>query len=516
MEAGLDPESGPPRGRGHGGPRRGVTGARSSSRGASRAPRTLVFRAWTEPDRLACWFGPKGFTMLSCTLDLRPGGVFHYGMRSPDGHAMWGRWVFREVVAPERLVFVASFSDEAGGVTRHPFAPDWPQEVLSTVTFAEQRTARRCSTMRVPVNATASERAGLRRRARRDAEGLGGDPGPARRLPGAGLSRARPIEGRVPFGSPAGLGTDIVPPADSFAGGSCRGRLPIGSRPIEFRPPRARTMMRRPRTIGIAVAVIFGAVQGATRADDGVPVDLTGYRPDCGVAVVHREGRLSVAWPIAAGEAGRLVIDLRLDRPRIESLGIGKDLAGEAVAIVEGVDPATFMTVGTRVGPAVAPPYEVLAQRFEIDLRPVGLGIGLEHAHDFLNGTEGVLPGQRRHAGLHRLTVHASHHLLVLLHHSAHLLIRRLGMIRRSPHAAVVHAHAAMIHAHTAVIHAHTAVIHAHAAVIHRPCRRWLAVGRGCRLDCGHERQRGDRSRRDEGERSCVSSHVKPLLVVDA
>src|SRR5205823_4677268 len=83
---------------------------------------------WVEPDRLARWWGPKGFTMLSSTLDLRPGGIFHYGMRSPDGREMWGRWVFREVVAPERLVFVASFSDEAGGVTRHPFAPDWPLE----------------------------------------------------------------------------------------------------------------------------------------------------------------------------------------------------------------------------------------------------------------------------------------------------------------------------------------------------------------------------------------------------
>jgi uncharacterized protein YndB with AHSA1/START domain len=122
------------------------------------SPRTLVFRAWTEPDRLARWFGPKGFTMLSSTLDLRPGGVYHYGMRSPDGHEMWGRWVFREVVAPERLVFVASFSDKTGGVTRHPFAPDWPAEVLSTLTFSEHD-GRTTLTMRgVPINATESER----------------------------------------------------------------------------------------------------------------------------------------------------------------------------------------------------------------------------------------------------------------------------------------------------------------------------------------------------------------------
>jgi uncharacterized protein YndB with AHSA1/START domain len=122
------------------------------------APRTLVFKAWTEPARLARWFGPKGFTMLSCTLDLRPGGVFHYGMQSPDGHAMWGRWVFREVVTPERLAFVASFSDESGGVTRHPFAPDWPAEVLSTLTFAEHDGRTTLTMWGVPVNASDSER----------------------------------------------------------------------------------------------------------------------------------------------------------------------------------------------------------------------------------------------------------------------------------------------------------------------------------------------------------------------
>jgi uncharacterized protein YndB with AHSA1/START domain len=121
------------------------------------APRALVFRAWTEADRLARWFGPKGFTMFSHRLDLRPGGLFHYGMRSPDGQAMWGRWIFREVIAPERLVFVASFSDEIAGIARHPFAPDWPPEVLSIVTFTE-RDGQTTLTMRgVPLHASAAE-----------------------------------------------------------------------------------------------------------------------------------------------------------------------------------------------------------------------------------------------------------------------------------------------------------------------------------------------------------------------
>jgi uncharacterized protein YndB with AHSA1/START domain len=122
------------------------------------APRELVFRAWTEPDRLARWFGPKGFTILSRTLDLRPGGVFHYSMRSPDGREMWGRWVFWEVVPPERLAFVVSFSDERCGVTRHPFASDWPLEVLSTLTLTDHGGGTLLTMRGVPLNATVSER----------------------------------------------------------------------------------------------------------------------------------------------------------------------------------------------------------------------------------------------------------------------------------------------------------------------------------------------------------------------
>ena len=102
-----------------------------------RAPRELVFDAWTKREHLMHWMGPKGTTIARATLDLRPGGSFHYGMQSPDGHMMWGKWTFREIVRPERLVVVVAFSDESGGVARHPFVPNWPLETLSTMTFDE-------------------------------------------------------------------------------------------------------------------------------------------------------------------------------------------------------------------------------------------------------------------------------------------------------------------------------------------------------------------------------------------
>lgn len=101
------------------------------------APRQRVWRAWTDRDELMRWFGPAGFAMPVCRLDLRAGGGLHYCLRDAAGHEMWGKWTFREVVAPERLVLVQSFSDAQGGITAHPMAPTWPRETLSETRFVE-------------------------------------------------------------------------------------------------------------------------------------------------------------------------------------------------------------------------------------------------------------------------------------------------------------------------------------------------------------------------------------------
>lgn len=123
------------------------------------APRDLVFRAWTDADHLARWWGPRGYTCHSGKLDLRPGGSYHYGMTSADGHAMWGLWTIREVVPPQRLVWENSFSDEKGQVARAPFAPDFPLRVLSTAIFAEHEGGGTLLTLRaVPLDATEAER----------------------------------------------------------------------------------------------------------------------------------------------------------------------------------------------------------------------------------------------------------------------------------------------------------------------------------------------------------------------
>jgi uncharacterized protein YndB with AHSA1/START domain len=121
------------------------------------APRERVFRAWTEPSQLARWWGPKGMAVEIARLDLQPGGIFHYSLHTPSGAVMWGKWEYREVEAPARLVFLSSFADDTGATARAPFSAEFPLQVLTEVTF-EERDGRTKMTMRgVPHNATEAE-----------------------------------------------------------------------------------------------------------------------------------------------------------------------------------------------------------------------------------------------------------------------------------------------------------------------------------------------------------------------
>jgi uncharacterized protein YndB with AHSA1/START domain len=120
------------------------------------ASRDQVFEAFSTLEALKHWWGPKGFEWVSAKLDFRPGGVFHYCMRSPQGADMWGRFVYREIAPPDRIVFINSFSDEAGGIVANPWAPDWPREVLNTVTFTEQNGKTTIHMHGGPINASES------------------------------------------------------------------------------------------------------------------------------------------------------------------------------------------------------------------------------------------------------------------------------------------------------------------------------------------------------------------------
>jgi uncharacterized protein YndB with AHSA1/START domain len=95
------------------------------------APRDLVFTVWTTPEYLTQWWGPQGWTLPVCRMDFRPGGVWHYCMRGPNGEEGWGRAVYQEIVVPERIVYTDVFADADG----NPI--DGMPQMLITVEFAE-------------------------------------------------------------------------------------------------------------------------------------------------------------------------------------------------------------------------------------------------------------------------------------------------------------------------------------------------------------------------------------------
>jgi uncharacterized protein YndB with AHSA1/START domain len=78
------------------------------------APRHLVWDALTQPELLKRWFGPRGWSLPVCEVDLRVGGGFRYILRGPDGSEMGMRGVYREITPPDRSVHTESFDDYPG------------------------------------------------------------------------------------------------------------------------------------------------------------------------------------------------------------------------------------------------------------------------------------------------------------------------------------------------------------------------------------------------------------------
>jgi uncharacterized protein YndB with AHSA1/START domain len=124
------------------------------------APRDRVWDAWTKPDLYARWFGPKGCITTVKTADVRPGGLLHSRLDTPDGGTMWARCVYRTVAAPSHLVWVQSFSDEHAAISRAPFfGGRWPREMLTDVTFADEGAGTRITLTWTPLEAEADEKA---------------------------------------------------------------------------------------------------------------------------------------------------------------------------------------------------------------------------------------------------------------------------------------------------------------------------------------------------------------------
>ncbi|HET7657627.1 MAG TPA: SRPBCC domain-containing protein [Bacillales bacterium] len=120
-------------------------------------PRVFLFKMWTDPDHLKHWWGPKGTVLKIKKLELKPEGIFLYSSTTPDGQDMWGKFVFKEISAPNLLVFTNSFSDSEGNAIRAPFHSDWPLEILNTLTFSEKEGESEFTIRGNPIGATEEE-----------------------------------------------------------------------------------------------------------------------------------------------------------------------------------------------------------------------------------------------------------------------------------------------------------------------------------------------------------------------
>ncbi len=110
------------------------------------APRETVFEAWSKPEHLSSWFAPRPLTVPRCELDFRAGGAFRLVMRSPDGMEFPMEATFREVVAPEKIVFAGVIHGGNAVVTTLTFAEEGKDgkqtrlDVVQTFAFASDAT----------------------------------------------------------------------------------------------------------------------------------------------------------------------------------------------------------------------------------------------------------------------------------------------------------------------------------------------------------------------------------------
>ncbi len=121
------------------------------------APLDQVWKAWSEEDQLARWWGPKGCSLEISLLEFRAGGFFHYGMTREKTPVTWGRFNYREIIPHERIVWLNSFANEKCGITRAPFSDLCPLEIENSVAFEKTEGQTRLTLRAKPFGASAEE-----------------------------------------------------------------------------------------------------------------------------------------------------------------------------------------------------------------------------------------------------------------------------------------------------------------------------------------------------------------------
>ena len=124
------------------------------------APLTTVWEMWTNPEQVAKWLPPTGFTMQYHRANITGGGDSFYSMTN-GVFTMYGRAAYHAVKAPDYLEYTQWFTDEHERVSRHPAAPTWPEKMRTRVTLTAEGPAQTRVTVRWSVegSATAEEMA---------------------------------------------------------------------------------------------------------------------------------------------------------------------------------------------------------------------------------------------------------------------------------------------------------------------------------------------------------------------
>ncbi|NNE80976.1 MAG: SRPBCC domain-containing protein [Silicimonas sp.] len=119
------------------------------------APKSLVWRTWTEADLVERWYGPGVETVIH-EFSPEPGGLWLNEMRMGD-NSMYQRMEYTDVVPTDRLVMLMSNADENWNVVPSPMMPDWPKVLLTTITFQETGAETKLTLTWEPHNPTEAE-----------------------------------------------------------------------------------------------------------------------------------------------------------------------------------------------------------------------------------------------------------------------------------------------------------------------------------------------------------------------
>jgi uncharacterized protein YndB with AHSA1/START domain len=97
-----------------------------------------MWKMFTVPKHMSSWYGPKEIKTGHCDMDFKRGGHYHFNMLSEDRNESWGKLYYIDIVNNTRLIYLNTFSNAKGEITKHPMAPLMPAELLTTIHFFKE------------------------------------------------------------------------------------------------------------------------------------------------------------------------------------------------------------------------------------------------------------------------------------------------------------------------------------------------------------------------------------------